>query len=269
MKKYVPKTAEEAAYIAAYDPTKYYPNPAVTVDLAVYAFDENARAMKLLLIRRGGFPYKGDMALPGGFLNKDENLETAVGRELLEETGITGMDAFLHCVLSEPERDPRQRVITPEYIALTNVRDVTAHAGDDAASAGWYEVARFEENKTRQDDAIKTHYIMQLKGQDNVIELAADETVDYSQKQPVRAFNVTHDGDMAFDHAEAVLKSFIALRERLLHSDMVCGALGSRFSKNAFEDVLRAAFIAPDEVKNDMLYEENGELTVFPPYNAK
>ena len=69
MKKYVPKTSEEAAYIAAYDPTKNYPNPAVTVDLAVYAFDENARAMKLLLIRRGGFPYKGDMALPGGFLN--------------------------------------------------------------------------------------------------------------------------------------------------------------------------------------------------------
>ena len=72
MKKYVAKTKEEADYISNYDPTKYYPNPAVTVDLAVYAFDDTKNTLKLLLIERGGFPYKGDMAIPGGFLDIGE-----------------------------------------------------------------------------------------------------------------------------------------------------------------------------------------------------
>lgn len=67
MKKYVAKTKEEADYISNYDPTKYYPNPAVTVDLAVYAFDDTKNTLKLLLIERGGFPYKGDRLFQEAF----------------------------------------------------------------------------------------------------------------------------------------------------------------------------------------------------------
>lgn len=264
MKKYVPKTPEEAAYIANYDPTKYYPNPAVTVDLAVYAFDDAKNVLRLLLIRRGGFPYKGDMALPGGFLNIDEPLESAAKRELEEETGITGMDAHLHCILSEPLRDPRQRVITPEYLALTNAHDVTAKAGDDAAMADWYEVSAFAETIERRGDTAVRSYAMTLTGSEGVIDLAAVETADYSRRQPVRSFEVSRDGGMAFDHAEAIIRSFIALRDMLRHSDIICGALGRRFCRAAYDDVLRAAKLEPDRVKNDMLYEDGSELTLLP-----
>ena len=265
MKKYVAKTKEEADYISNYDPTKYYPNPAVTVDLAVYAFDDTKNTLKLLLIERGGFPYKGDMAIPGGFLDIGESAECATRRELQEETGITGMDAYLHCLLSEPERDPRQRVITPEYIALTNIHDIAPKAGDDAAKAIWYDVSDFTVSASRQGNSLIKNYYMKLADGSASIALSAKSTVDYSAHQPVRHFEVLDDGDLAFDHAEAVIKSFLALRNMLQTTDIVCGALGRRFCREAYEDVLRAAKLDPRKVENQSLYEEDGELSVLPP----
>ena len=50
----------------------------------------------------------------------------------------------------------------------------------------------------------------------------------------------------------------------LRHSDIICGALGRRFCRAAYDDVLRAAKLEPDRVKNDMLYEDGGELTLLP-----
>ncbi len=64
-----------------------YPHPAVTVDIAV--FTQERKPLKLLLIQRANEPHRGEWALPGGFVDIDEDLETAARRELEEETGIT------------------------------------------------------------------------------------------------------------------------------------------------------------------------------------
>ena len=67
-----------------------WPRPMVTVDAAVFSFFKQAGSTraKLLLIQRGNQPYKGQWALPGGFVELDEELETAAARELAEETGL-------------------------------------------------------------------------------------------------------------------------------------------------------------------------------------
>ena len=64
-----------------------WPRPMVTVDAAV--FTHSSGKTKVLLIKRGREPYKGKWAVPGGFVNMDEELEDAVVRELEEETGLT------------------------------------------------------------------------------------------------------------------------------------------------------------------------------------
>ena len=66
-----------------------WPRPMVTVDAAVFAFF--GHRARLLLVRRGKEPFKGKWALPGGFIEIDEELEDAVARELAEETGLTGI----------------------------------------------------------------------------------------------------------------------------------------------------------------------------------
>ncbi|MFI6090403.1 NUDIX hydrolase [Streptomyces sp. NPDC051218] len=110
---------------------------AVTVDLAV--FTVRAGRLHALLVERGQEPYAGRWALPGGFVLPDESAETAAGRELAEETGLTG-SAGLHLeqlrTYSEPDRDPRMRVVSVAFAAL--VPDPPAvRAGSDAARAEW------------------------------------------------------------------------------------------------------------------------------------
>lgn len=110
---------------------------AVTVDLAV--FTVRAGRLHVLLVERGQEPYAGRWALPGGFVLPDESAETAAGRELAEETGLADA-AGLHLeqlrTYSEPDRDPRMRVVSVAFTAL--VPDPPAvRGGSDAARAEW------------------------------------------------------------------------------------------------------------------------------------
>lgn len=116
--------------------TYKYPHPAVTTDCVVFGFDGNE--LKVLLIERGGEPHKGSWAFPGGFLETDETAEEGAQRELQEETGLTlgYMEQFY--TFSEPRRDPRERVITIAFYALTQI--CKAKAGDDAAQALWFPI---------------------------------------------------------------------------------------------------------------------------------
>lgn len=110
---------------------------AVTVDLAV--FTVRAGRLHVLLVERGQDPYAGRWALPGGFVLPEESAETAAGRELAEETGIADA-AGLHLeqlrTYSEPDRDPRMRVVSVAFAAL--VPDPPeVRGGSDAARAEW------------------------------------------------------------------------------------------------------------------------------------
>lgn len=120
-----------------YDKHAYEPF-AVTVDLAV--FTVRAGTLRVLLVERGQEPYAGRWALPGGFVQPDEAAETAARRELAEETGLGNVEGRLHLeqlrTYSEPDRDPRMRVVSVAFAALVpDPPDVTG--GSDAARAEW------------------------------------------------------------------------------------------------------------------------------------
>jgi 8-oxo-dGTP diphosphatase len=106
--------------------------PALTADCVV--IDGKGR---LLLIRRGHPPFKGQYALPGGFAEVGETIEDTCRRELLEETGIKAGRLELLGVYSDPGRDPRGH--TCSVVFMTRVARATPKAGDDAAAAEWVE----------------------------------------------------------------------------------------------------------------------------------
>lgn len=111
-----------------------YPRPAVTTDCVVFGID--GQNLKVLLIERGQEPYKGHWAFPGGFLNMDETAEQCAVRELKEETGLDLHDLKQIGAFSAVDRDPRGRVITIAFYALT--RPSAVQGGDDAAEARWF-----------------------------------------------------------------------------------------------------------------------------------
>lgn len=108
-----------------------WPQPALAVDALV------VHDGKILLITRKDEPWKGLLAFPGGFVDKGEDPEKAVLRELREETGIIGTVKNLVCIRGKPSRDPRGHVISIIY----QVEGVgLPQAGDDAVKAEWIEL---------------------------------------------------------------------------------------------------------------------------------
>ncbi|MDB9493163.1 NUDIX domain-containing protein [Spirulina major CS-329] len=116
-----------------------FPRPALTVDCVVFGLDEQ-NSLKVLLIRRNLPPFKGEWALPGGFVRSDETLEQSARRELGEETGVK--DIFLEQLYTfgAVERDPRDRIITVAYYALVNLTEHTINATTDADEAKWFPI---------------------------------------------------------------------------------------------------------------------------------
>ena len=119
--------------------TYQYPRAALTVDCVVFGFDGGD--LQVLLIRRGLPPFKDKWALPGGFVRVEETLDEAARRELAEETGL--QDIFLEQLYTfgTVKRDPRERVISVAYYALTKPADHTTAAATDAAEAQWFPVS--------------------------------------------------------------------------------------------------------------------------------
>lgn len=117
-----------------------YPRPAVTADCAV--FRRADRGLEVLLIERGGEPYKGCWAFPGGFMNIDETIEQCAARELEEETGLRGVRLEQLRAYSATDRDPRDRVMTIAFTGLVSHNQSMVKAGDDAAKARWFSVSK-------------------------------------------------------------------------------------------------------------------------------
>ena len=114
-----------------------YPKPSVTVDCVVFGLDAE-HDLKIMLIQRGVEPYKGEWALPGGFVRLEESLAEAALRELKEETGVEEIFLEQLYTFGEPKRDPRDRVITVAYYALINLADYPINAQTDADDVAWY-----------------------------------------------------------------------------------------------------------------------------------
>jgi len=121
-----------------------YSNPAVAVDAVVLR--EGESGTEVLLIRRGGEPWKGRLAFPGGFVDYGEDPEHAVLRELEEETGVDGFDPVALAIHGDPDRDPRKHIIALFYLVDVDPGAIP-RGGDDAADAAWVPIAGLTANQ--------------------------------------------------------------------------------------------------------------------------
>ncbi len=102
-------------------------NCALTVDCVVFKNDS------IVLIKRKNPPFRGQYALPGGFVDEGETAESACIREAREETGLEVSNLTVIGAYSNPGRDPRGRTVSIAFMAEADLSKLKA--GDDAAEA--------------------------------------------------------------------------------------------------------------------------------------
>ena len=181
----------EAEFLAKYK-VKDYPRPSLTADILVFAGEECSR--KLLLIRRGGHPFFGQWALPGGFVGQGESADDAAARELLEETGVDGLSLSQLGLYSTPGRDPRSWVVSEAYLCVESDKDLHLCAADDASEAAWFRV----EEVLVHSDAVS--FVLKKE----------DETLSGQVEYLPRKKLVKSQG-LAFDHAVMISDALLRM----------------------------------------------------------
>lgn len=228
---------EEKTYLENYN-IENFERPSVAADMAVFAMmkesggeasgcQENYRKdpeqkLKLLLIKRGSYPYKNQWALPGGFCRKGESTLETARRELCEETGIK--DAYLKPfeIFSEPGRDPRGWIISHAFLTLINGENYRVHAGSDAWEAGWFSVSvekKELQREIKEEQAhIRNSYFLKLICQEkDGLELRAEivENKHFQNYHEIVNYDIVCSEEIGFDHAKIILCAFLALQKEV------------------------------------------------------
>ena len=229
MSHYIP-SEEERAYLESYEIGRY-PRPSVAADMAVFSImgmdsqEENYRkdpskSLKLLLIRRGSYPYKGSWALPGGFVRPGESIVETARRELLEETGVR--DAYLNpfSIFSEPDRDPRGWIISHGFLALIDGAHYEVRGGTDAWEARWFRVSLEKHSLKKEihesEAQITCVYDLCLTDEEGPvpeIHAVIAEEKTFQNHHEIVNYEIQKSGGLAFDHARIILCACLALRK--------------------------------------------------------
>ena len=110
----------------------------LSVDAVVFGYE--AQTISILLIKRKYEPFKGEWAIPGGFVLNNESLEEAVERELKDETGIKINYLEQLYTFGKPKRDPRSRVVSVAYFGLIKPSTFKISASTDAEEVHWFKI---------------------------------------------------------------------------------------------------------------------------------
>jgi 8-oxo-dGTP diphosphatase len=189
----------EQEFLARYR-QKDYPRPSLTVDIVVLL--RGADGLRALLIRRGGHPFLGCWALPGGFVEPSETAEAAAARELMEETHLSGLPLYPLGLFSAPGRDPRAWVVSQAYAALLPEGAPPPRPGDDARDARFFGVSF-------QSDGCRA--ALSLRDGDALLTAEAQVESHATPFGPLHSCTVTSQSGLAFDHAAILLTALLRL----------------------------------------------------------
>ena len=190
----------EEEFLAQYQ-QRDYPKPSLTADVALFRYADDC--WQVLLIRRGGHPFLGCWALPGGFVGPGEDCDQAALRELFEETHVSGIPLEQYGLYSTPGRDPRAWTVSGAYFAKVD-EGVHAIACDDAADARWFAL------RLEDADAFAGGCAYNLYAEAPGIQLHTSFVLAAGVYEAPRAQVVSATG-FAFDHARLVADAFVRI----------------------------------------------------------
>lgn len=257
-----------------------YFKPSVTVDTIIFTVRDlnvdNYRKLpekkfQVLLVKRAGEPYKDKWSLPGTFVEKEERFEEAVNRCLQEKTNIK--DIYLEQLYSwgDPQRDPRERVISTSYMGLVDIGDIQIKAGKNVEDINWFNIKintikeKTKEKKNGYYKAEEIEILLEskqatLKNRVKVVkEIVNGNTIIYTQ---------ILQSDLAFDHAKILIYAIERLKNKVEYTTIAFNLMPEKFTLTNLQQVYEILLDKPllkanfrrkisDMVIESEEYEEN------------
>lgn len=226
--------SDEKTFLSNYNMNDYE-RPSVTADIIAFMirsqesgnYRRNSKtSLSLLLIKRGGHPFKGCWALPGGFLNPGETIEQCALREIEEETSVKPASIMSVGMFSDPGRDPRGWIISNAFVSILSESTVTQQYGDDAADAQWFDVS-FDKDKSG-DYRLDLSY-----GNTKLSAVLSEEKTEFGRTY----FNIKDSGQLAFDHAKIIATALTSLRNEAKDFENIFDFLPEKFTLTQLQNV--------------------------------
>lgn len=240
-------TLEE--FLNQYDSNKYE-KPSVTVDPVIFTVaneeEDNYRklpkkVLKVLLVRRSDHPFINCWALPGGFVDMDEDLDNAAYRELKEETNIEDIYMEQLYTWGKVNRDPRMRVISSSYLSLIDSSKVNIQAGSDADDVKWFSLKcqLVKEQKTITENGYIKEKIHQLtfKNHDEVLTSLIKTTKTLEGRITSISREVIESKGIAFDHGMIIAYGLERIRSKIEYTDIAFNLMNEVFTLTELQNV--------------------------------
>lgn len=226
-----------------------YERPSVAADMVIFTVTDGVadsyrklpeKELRILLIRRGGHPFLGKWALPGGFVQPSETTEQAAARELREETGVDDVYLEQLYTFSDIGRDPRTWVMSCSYMALINSDKLELRAGDDAADASWFKVSYRqlrEQKELMEDGYVKMlEYELKLSGEEELSAVVA-RTLTVKTTSTSTEYKIVSNNGLAFDHAKIIACAIERLRGKVNDTDIALHLMPKLFTLTELQQV--------------------------------
>jgi len=233
-KKKASDESDEALFLSSYN-IDHYDRPSIATDIAVFSMlSEEAQShrknsdlnLHVLLIKRGEHPYMNRWALPGGFLKATETIEECALRELREETNLVPVSIMPVGVFSEPDRDPRGRIVSNAFASVISEEKVKVMSGSDAIHAKWFQV-----NFQTRDE--KNCTLELTSGEDRMVITLQEEQTQFG----VSKFKVLSGEGLAFDHGKILATALARMRNEAENLEIVFDFLPEKFTFNTLQRV--------------------------------
>ena len=233
-KKQTSNKSDEELFLSSYN-IEDYDRPSIATDIAVFTmYGEEAEChrkdaeprLSVLLIKRGEHPYMNKWALPGGFLKSTETVEECAYREITEEANLTPVSLMPIGVFSEPNRDPRGRIVSNAFASIVGEENIKIMSGDDAISAKWFDVDFYLED----NDIFKLE--LSCENEKIVAELREKGT-----KFGTTEFEILTNTGLAFDHAKIITTALTHIRNEAEKFSVTFDFLPEKFTLAALQKV--------------------------------